>query len=422
MEPIDIIPRAEHNISRDDISNNALKVLYRLKGAGFSAYLVGGSVRDLLLHKKPKDFDVATNAKPEQVRKLFRNCRLIGRRFRLAHILFGKEIIEVATFRRDSSLTSKKKKHHSGMILSDNVYGTISEDAFRRDFTVNALYYNIDDFSLVDYTHGLRDFQQKTLRLIGDPMARYKEDPVRMLRAIRFAAKLDFSIHAESEKPLLQQAHLIEHVSADRLFDEVIKLFHNSKSIKSYQLLQHYGMFAKLFPQTAEHLNDDKFTQLLIVAFNNTDKRIQENKTVTPAFLFSALLWRPMQAKAQQLEKKGLLPLAAVEVSMRETLKAQCKIVNIPKRFSQAIKEIWILQYRLPRRYGKRAFSLLQHPRFRASYDFLLLRSQTGEEKQELADWWTEFQVASTEDRENMVKNLQVKPKKRRSHAKKSAE
>ncbi|MGD8526629.1 MAG: polynucleotide adenylyltransferase PcnB, partial [Thioalkalispiraceae bacterium] len=364
-----IIPRAEHNISRKDISEPALKVLYRLKKAGYAAYLVGGGVRDLLLGKHPKDFDVATDASPEEVRALFSNCRLIGRRFRLAHVHFGREIIEVATFRGHHENGEGEGVVENGMILRDNVYGTVEEDAMRRDFTVNALYYNIADFSVVDYTGGLQDLKQHKLRLIGDPMVRFKEDPVRMLRAIRFAAKLEFQLHETIDRLIAEQGKLLANVPAARLFDEILKLFLSGHGVSAYHLLKEHDLLQYLFPLTSPLLKDDDYSDRFISqALANTDTRIQQDKPVTPAFLFAALLWLPVRQQAGLLQQQGMTPLQAMQVAGDDITREQVSYVTLPKRFSFPMREIWINQVRLEMRRGKRALRLLQQPRFRASY------------------------------------------------------
>lgn len=290
MSEPQIIVRNGHTISRQFINPNALKVLYRLHHAGFGAYLVGGCVRDLLFNHPPKDYDIATNARPEEIKKLFRNCRLIGKRFRLAHIVFGKEIIEVATFRAHHE--KAEAEHHArmnkGMIVRDNVFGNISDDAWRRDFTINALYYNIADFSVVDYVQGMQDIQSKTLRILGDPETRYQEDPVRLLRAVRIMGKLNLNISPETEEPIIRLSHLLQRVSSARLFQEILKFFSEGNLLTTFRLLEKYKLFAQLFPHTAEiihHHADAK--QLIEVALMNTDTRLREKKTVSPAFLFA---------------------------------------------------------------------------------------------------------------------------------------
>ncbi len=403
-----IIPRPEHPISRSAINNSALKVLYRLKDGGYQAYLVGGCVRDLLLGREPKDFDVATDAHPEEVLALFRNCRLVGRRFRLAHVRFGREIIEVATFRAQHTGDAEGGELEGGRIIRDNVFGTIEDDALRRDFSINALYYDIRDFSIIDYADGLPDLEAGTLRLIGDPASRYREDPVRMLRAVRFAVKLGFRIDAASEQPLGLSATLLADIAPARLYDEMLKLFLAGYALSTFEALRHYGLFAHLFPETERHLGHDRDgfpLMLLSQALANTDQRVAEGKPVMPGFLCAALLWEPLQNRYQRLEASGKARgLMAMQLAADEVFKAQCQHVAIPRRVSLQSREIWSLQLRLLRTRGKRPLSLLENQRFRAGYDFLLLRAAAGEpELQALCDWWTQIQTASDEERQQMI-------------------
>ncbi len=414
-----IINRNEHALSRKEMSEHALKVLYRLKKARYESYLVGGGVRDLLLGLHPKDFDVATNATPEQVRKLFGNCRLIGRRFRLAHVHFGREIIEVATFRAGHDQAGGEGVTKDGMIVRDNVYGTLEDDAWRRDFTINALYYNIYDFSIVDYTDGLKDIENKTIRIIGDADERLQEDPVRMLRAIRFAAKLGFSIEPVLSASIKANIHLLDGVPVARLFEEVLKLFLHGHALASYELLKEYDLLKHLFAQTAKHLNadGDRFiTQALI----NTDLRIQQKKPIAPAFLYAALLWPAVKYQAEKLKQEDLSLLQVYQIAGQEVLEKQLKQILIPKRFGIPMREIWTMQARLASRKGKRPLKLLTVPRFRASYDFLLLREQSGETQlKELCDWWTRIQTANEEEKLLMCKNLSRGQRKKSSRKKK---
>jgi len=407
-----IIPRSEHGVSRSEISENALKVLYRLRNAGYHAYLVGGGVRDILLGLKPKDFDVATDAHPEQVWELFRNCRLIGRRFRLAHVHFGREIIEVSTFRASHIDAVDGEGHEEdGRIIRDNVYGKLDDDVWRRDFTVNALYYNIEDYSIVDYVGGLEDIKKRQLRLIGIPEDRYQEDPVRMLRAIRFAIKLDFSIHPVSEQPIRKLAPLLEEIPEARLFEEFLKLFMSGQSEKTYQQLREYGLFAKLFPQTEEFLNrgDEFIHKLLTSAFRNTDTRLAEDKPVTPAFLLAALLWVPVRDLANNHEANGLSEMDAIHLASDAVISHQISSTSMPRRFTHMARDMWALQVRLKNIRGKRPLKLLAHQRFRAAYDFLLLRAEAGEDIQELASWWTAFQEEHMDIQLNAKKEHQKK-------------
>jgi len=403
-----IIPRSEHAISRANISSNALKVLYRLKGAGYDAFLVGGGVRDMLLGREPKDFDIATNARPEEVKKLFRNCMLIGRRFRLAHVRFENEIIEVATFRaQGDGASDDEARTENGRILRDNVYGTLEEDAWRRDFTVNALYYNIQDFSVVDYVGGMVDLQSGMLRLIGDPRQRYHEDPVRMLRAVRFAAKLGFRIHPDSEAPIFELAHLLEDIPSARLFDEILKLFLGGCAVQSFELLRHYGLFAYLFPQTEACLAQEREgfpLTLLIRALQNTDARIAEGKPVTPAFLYAALLWEPLRQAMAGQEAEAMGEIQALQQAAYAVEGQQLARTALPKRFGVPMREIWTLQIRLRRTTGLRPLRLVEHPRFRAAYDFMLLRRDAGEDIGELCQWWTEFQGLDDNERLKQVR------------------
>ncbi len=413
-----IIPRSEHGISRSNISENALKVLYRLQKAGHEAYLVGGSVRDLLLGREPKDFDVSTDASPEQVRQLFRNCRLIGRRFRLAHVTFGREIIEVATFRAAEG--GARVHTENGMILRDNVYGTVEEDAWRRDFTVNALYYDIRDFSVLDYTGGMADLRAGRLRIIGDAETRYREDPVRMLRAIRFAAKLGFRLDEASEAAIRQLGPLLAEVAPARLFDEILKLFLGGYAVQTFEVLRHYGLFGSLFPATERCLQHEEHhfpLTLLVRALENTDLRLAEGKPVTPAFLFAALLWEPVRARTAELRAQGLAPIEALQRAGDEVVARQTERVACPKRFTLQSREIWTFQERLTRRSGRRPSLLMEQPRFRAAYDFLLLRAHSGEDVGELAQWWTRYQEQDEGGRHAMSASQKGKeghPRKRR--------
>ena len=422
------------------IASSALKVLYRLKDAGYQGFLVGGCVRDLLIGREPKDFDVATDASPEEVRRLFRNCRLIGRRFRLAHIRFGQQIVEVATFRAagepitpdaevdlDAELeevadtdadgdvngnvaddddeagngpqaraNTDLVHDHRGRLLRDNIYGTIDQDVWRRDFTCNALYYNIEDFSIWDFTGGVEDVRSRTLRLIGDPETRYREDPVRMLRAVRFEAKLGFTLHEGTRAPFATLAGLLENIPPARLLDEFQKLFMAGFGQRSFELLQQYGLVAHLFPATAAHLaseQDGLTLRLIHAGLANTDRRVADDRPVTPMFLFAVLLFGPISAAAQRRFETGAHPGQAIAEAVDEVVAAQNRRIGIPKRFSIPMRELLALQPRFHRREGRRALAFIGHPRFRAAYDFLLLRAEAGGEDPEIARWWTELQT-----------------------------
>ncbi|MCC5884070.1 MAG: polynucleotide adenylyltransferase PcnB [Halomonas sp.] len=402
-----IIPRDQHPVSRQHFSESALKVLYRLHNAGFEAYLVGGCIRDSLLGKMPKDFDVATDATPEQVRELFRNSRIIGRRFRIVHVRFGREVIEVTTFRgthNDEHGDHIAQQSDQGLLLRDNVWGSIQEDAIRRDFTVNALYYSIADFSIHDFADGMRDIESRTLRLIGDPAVRYREDPVRMLRAVRFAAKLGFHIAPASEKPIAEMAPLLLQIPPARLFDEVLKLFMAGHGVETFRLLRRYGLFAMLFPETDEAMAGQPWAESLIEhALASTDTRIHEERPVTPAFLFAALLWAPVQRRQAALEEEDLPPIPALQLASQQVLARQLQHISIPKRFSMPMRDIWDLQQRLPQRRGKRAQQNREHPRFRAAYDFLLLREASGEIEPGLGEWWTAYQEGDEHEQRRLL-------------------
>jgi poly(A) polymerase len=404
---VSIYTRSEHCISRKQISENALKVLYRLQKDGFDAYLVGGCVRDLLLGREPKDFDVVTNADPEQVRKVFRNCRIIGRRFRLAHVHFGREVIEVATFRgAGEAQNDEQVLNKEGRLLRDNVYGTIEEDVWRRDFTVNALYYNIKDFSVVDYTGGMDDHKAGVLRLIGDPETRFREDPVRMIRAVRFAVKLGFHIDPACEKSIHDVAPLLASIPAARLYDEALKLFLSGYALQTFEMLRHYGLFQVLFPATEKSLaiEEEGFPRLLLIkALENSDNRIAEGKTVTAYFLFAAFLWDAVQIRAQQNTLKGAPEFLAYQEAANEVIAMQVKSTALPRHITLAMREVWSLQPKFNARFGSKPSRLITHPRFRAAYDFLLLRAQTGGADLELAKWWETYQNANENEQRKMT-------------------
>ena len=428
-------------------------MLYRLKEAGYQGFLVGGAVRDLLLGLRPKDFDVATDALPEEVRRLFRNCRLIGRRFRLAHVFFGNEIIEVATFRAAAAPEREDaedldveggsdagteggpdnaesrvdepaefsppadSEHRAfdprGRILRDNIYGTIEEDVWRRDFAANGLYYNIEDFSIWDFVDGVNDVKARRLTMIGDPETRYREDPVRMLRAVRFAAKLDFSIEPNTEAPIKRLAYMLDGVPPARLFDEVLKLFLSGFGEKAYELLQRYGLFEHLFPQSAAAFAMPPYAyaaDMLKMGLENTDARIAADKPVTPTFLFAVLLWSAVLRELNERQAGPTPDIALLMQACDSVLRTQQSRVSIPRRFSIPMRELLMLQPRFNRRSGVKSLSLLQHPRFRAAYDFLLLRAQAGVADPELAKWWTDIQVLPQEERVALVQARPPEP------------
>ena len=402
------------------IASSALKVLYRLKDAGYQGFLVGGCVRDLLIGREPKDFDVATDASPEEVRRLFRNCRLIGRRFRLAHIRFGQQIIEVATFRAAGDpiepdaddtddepaaepVSDDRVHDDSGRLLRDNRYGTVDQDVWRRDFSCNALYYNIEDFSIWDYVGGVADVKSRTLRLIGDPETRYREDPVRMLRAVRFQAKLGFTLHEGTREPISRLASLLDSIPPARLLDEFQKLFLAGFGQRAFELLVLHRLLEHLFPATAAYLAqepDGMAARLIRAGLANTDRRVAEDRAVTPMFLFAVLLFGPVSAAAQPRFEAGSQAGQAIAEAVDQVVMAQNRRIGIPKRFSIPMREMLALQPRFHRREGRRALAFISHPRFRAAYDFLLLRVEAGGEDPAIGRWWTEIQELPPEEQQ----------------------
>ncbi|MGK0498642.1 MAG: poly(A) polymerase [Oceanicoccus sp.] len=424
--PATIIPRDQHCISRKHISDAAIKVMGGLHRAGFEGFLVGGAVRDLLLGGHPKDFDIATDATPEQVKNIFRSARIIGRRFKIVHVRFGREVIEVTTFRgtHDQPEQSHKGKRPSnqqsaqskdGMLLRDNVFGTVEEDAIRRDLTINALYYTTAGFAVYDYTDGLADLEDKIIRIIGDPETRYREDPVRMLRVVRFAGKLGFEIETNTAKPITKLASSLQDIPAARMFDEVLKLFMSGYAVAVYDLMLQHGLFEPLFPETHHCIQQSGDNQLLLQAMKNTDLRIQQGKPVTPAFIYAALLWPAVDRRQQQLMTQDNMPdVPAMHQAAQEVVSRQQQHTSIPRRFSQPMREIWEMQLRLPRRNGRRAEQMMENRRFRAAYDFLLLREECGEDTDGVGQWWTDYQNRSADQREEMTKALQGQPNKRR--------
>mgnify|MGYP000719182661 CR=1 FL=1 len=421
-----IISSEQHPLSPEQISAGARKVVEQLSSDGYEAFLVGGCVRDLLMGLKPKDFDVATDATPEQVNQLFRRSRIVGRRFQIVHVRMGSEIIEVTTFRahhtdkknnRDDSRRSSK-----GMLLRDNIFGSINDDASRRDFTMNALYYHPQDNSIYDYADGLPDIEQRLIHIIGSPVERYREDPVRMLRAIRFAAKLGFQIEDNTAAAITKVHNLLADIPPARLFDEVLKLLMNGHALVTFHLLRQYQLFGILFPATEEALANDPGYYLPFVekAITNTDIRIRSGMRVTPAFLFAALLWPALKELSKQFEQGDAPPLYALQQAAGEITTRQCQRVAIPRRFTLPMREIWELQLRLPRRAGSQAFRLLENKRFRAGYDFLLLREDVGEIEPGLGDWWTKFQDVDEDKRQAMAESVQQPKNKRRRRRKKT--
>jgi poly(A) polymerase len=401
----------QHPLRHDRVSAGARSVIRKLQDEGFKAYVVGGAVRDLLLGIDPKDFDVATDATPEQVKPLFRRAFIIGRRFRLVHVHAGSEVVEVSTFR--AAQTGEDATDEHGRLLSDNVYGSQAEDAARRDFTINALYFDPADDTIWDFVGGVPDIRARRLRLIGPPITRYREDPVRMLRAVRLAAKLGLSLDRKSDDPIPRLAPLMANVPPARLFDEMQKLLLSGHSVETLRSLRAHGLSHGLLPLLDVILEQPLGQRFIDVALAGTDARVREGKGVSPAFLFATLLWHEVLVTWTQARQRGEKPLPALFDAMDKVLTAQAERIAIPRRFEATIKEIWSLQPRFEQRAGQRPFRLLEHPRFRAAYDFLALRGASGEVEHALVDWWTQFQDASHEERVAMLKPEEG-PKKRR--------
>jgi len=399
-----LIAADEHGIAVERISAEAVSVVERLQQAGFKAYIVGGSIRDLLVNQRPKDFDVATSATPEQVRATLPRARLIGRRFRLAHVRQGREIIEVATFRGGHDDSAEREIEVGGRVLRDNVFGSEAEDAERRDFTVNALMYDPSSNTIRDHVGGYDDIGQRRLRLIGDPVKRYREDPVRLLRAIRFMVKLDLRLDEASAAPIRELAPLLASIPSSRLFDELIKLFLGGQAEATYQALVRHGLWQELFPG----LFDDPSSPPILVCqtLANTDQRVRDGLPVTPGFLFAAFFWPRVSARSEQLLEQGLAAVDALAEAGEQAIAGFIERVAIPRRFSAMAKEIWMLQPRFERRAGKRAMRLLHERRFRAGYDFLCLRVLERPELESLAKWWTEFQEVDAETRMEMIRSV----------------
>ncbi len=417
------IPVKAHGITRDSISPCALKVTDTLQDAGYEAYVVGGAVRDLMLGREPKDFDVATNAEPDEVRALFRRSRIIGRRFQIVHVMCGPETIEVTTFR--GSATDEGGDRHedeTGRIVRDNVFGTLEEDAVRRDFTVNALYFDPTTEEVRDYHGGVNDIKDKRLRVIGEPEKRFREDPVRMLRAVRFAARFDFHIDPATRAPVAKLGPLLQHVPSSRLFDEMLKLLFSGHALRGVHQLRAEGLHHGLLPLLDTILEQPGGERFISLALKNTDQRVAQDKPVSPAFLFATLLWHEVLAAWQGLQAQGMKPFPALNQAMNDVLAAQDKKLAIPRRFDATMKEIWSMQPRFQMRSGQRPFRLLEHPRFRACFDFFLLRCESGELDMELLRWWERFMDADPDQREAMlVRDEAPAAKKRRRRKRKPA-
>jgi len=409
------IPASRHGIRRQQVSPGARRTCEALQQAGFKAYVVGGAVRDLIAGIPPKDYDLATNATPDQVRALFRRSRIIGRRFQIVHVMQGPETLEVSTFRAAHDDDTLKDEH--GRVLRDNVWGSIEEDAARRDFTVNALYYDPTSEIVLDYHHGVEDIQRKTLRMIGDPRARYREDPVRMLRAVRLAAKLDLRLDPMVQAPIKEMASLMDNVPAARLFDEMLKLLFSGHSVACVKRLRDEGLHHGLLPLLDVILEQPLGEKFVMLSLASTDERIRADKSVSPGFLFATLLWHEVLAAWEARQKAGEPSMPAMYAAMDEVLDQQAEKLAITKRIIGDIKDIWALQPRFEKRAGRTPARLIEQPRFRAGWDFLVLRATSGEAPTELAEWWREFQHASHERREEMLLP-DIGKKRRRSRGK----
>jgi poly(A) polymerase len=413
------ITHKTHNIDRSLLSSGAHRTIEGLQQAGFEAYIVGGAVRDLLLKRIPKDFDVATNATPEEVNRVFRRSRIIGRRFRLVHVLFGDETIEVSTFRGSHiDADGDSKVADSGRIIRDNVFGSMVDDALRRDFTANALYYDPSSQEVLDFHQGYADIKAGVLRMIGKPETRYAEDPVRMLRVVRLSAKLGLKIDAATQTPIAKMADLLQDVPPSRLFDEMLKLFLSGHAIESVSALRAQQLHHGLLPMLDVVLEQPMGERFVMLALKNTDDRILSGKSANPSFLFATLLWHEMLAAWETYKAEGNPPIPALHMAMSEVIATQAEKLAIHNRYTATMKEIWGLQPRFEQRAGKRPFGLLTHPRYRAAYDFLLLRCESGELPLELGVWWTDFANADGEVRAEMLQ-ADTAPKKRRKRSRK---
>jgi poly(A) polymerase len=405
----------KHVIRKESISKCARRTCEELQRAGYAAFVVGGAVRDLLLNRTPKDFDIATSATPEEVRATFRRSRIIGRRFQIVHVLCGADTVEVSTFRAHFTreATEENTDEH-GRMLSDNVFGTQAEDAMRRDFTVNALFYDPVKEEVWDYVHGLKDLKAKKLVMIGDAATRYREDPVRMLRAARLGAKLGLEIDAKTKEPIKTMRHLLENVPQARLFEEILKLLLSGNAVECVRVLRELNLHHGLLPLLDKALDDPEAGPFAMAALHATDERLAADKPVSPAFLLAALLWGQVERNLKKYEGKGLPTIPALHSAMHDALDAQRDSLAIPKRFDATMKELWLMQPRFLQRGGQRPYRLLEHPRFRAAYDFFALRAASANAPVEAAKWWERFQEAGADERERMLVSEESGPKKKR--------
>lgn len=411
---------AQYPIDHAAISDCALNVVAELQRNGHAAFIVGGAVRDLLLDKRPKDFDVATSATPHEAQALFRRSRIIGRRFQLVHVMCGRETIEVSTFRGPTSGDEGPHADENGRILRDNVFGTHEEDALRRDFTVNALYYDPSSGEIWDFAGGVEDLERRVLRIIGEPGKRYREDPVRMLRAVRLAAKLQFEIEPQTRAPITELAPLLENVPRARLFDEMLKLLLSGHAEDAVHRLRNEGLHHGLLPLLDVVLEQPLGERFVQLALRNTDRRISEDRSISPGFLFATLLWHEVLAAWQVKLGEGQNEIPALFEAMDEVIDIQAENLAIPRRFGATMREIWGMQPRFLHRGGARPYRLLAHPKFRSGYDFLLLRCESGELDGEIGEWWTRFIEADEAERKSLLIADQA-PKRRRRRRKPKA-
>jgi len=410
-----IYAKEKHGIGREKISKCARRTCEDLQRAGYAAFVVGGAVRDLLLGIRPKDFDVATSATPEEVRSVFRRSRIIGRRFQIVHVLCGAETVETSTFRAHFTREpDAENTDEHGRMLSDNVFGTQAEDALRRDFTVNALFYDPVKEEIWDYVHGFKDVKSRKLVMIGDPVTRYREDPVRMLRAARLAAKLGLEIESKTREPIKSMRHLLENVPQARLFEEILKLLLSGNAVECVRLLRDLELHHGLLPLLDTALEDPDTGPFAMAALRATDERLRDDKPVSPAFLLAALLWGQVEKNLRKFESRGQATIPALHSAMHEALDAQRESLAIPRRFDATMKELWLLQPRFLQRGGNRPYRLLEHPRFRAAYDFFALRAESANAPQDVAKWWDRFQHAGPDERERMLVSDEAGPKKKR--------
>ncbi|MEN9793988.1 MAG: tRNA nucleotidyltransferase/poly(A) polymerase protein [Pseudomonadota bacterium] len=420
-----IFKASKVGIDRRLVSQAALRTVDGLQKAGWKAYVVGGAVRDLMLGMRPKDFDVATNATPDDVQRLFRRARIIGRRFQIVHVMFGPETIEVSTFRALAPKHQETDAH--GRVLRDNTFGEHHEDAARRDFTINALYYDPLSDTVLDYHDGVQDLQRKVIRMIGDPAQRYREDPVRMLRVVRFEAKLRFKVDPHTLAPVKELAELIENVPEARLFDEMVKLLQSGQALRGLQGLREQGLHHGCLPLVDLVLSPEgsKEEQALALRFVEqalaaTDARVAEGKPISIGFLFACLLWNPVYRRWQAIQAGGERPIPALHAAIDDVIDRQLDDLAIPRRYVSDLREIWLMQPRFEKRGGGAAFRLFEHIRFRAGFDFLLLRAACGELEPALADWWEHFVASDADDRLTLVQQLgraasgSTAPKRRR--------